>query len=46
MDIGIVNAGKLPIYSEIDENVRNLITEVILNTSENGIAVDRLIEYA
>lgn len=36
MDIGIVNAGKLPVYDEIPERLRKMLTEVILNTSEDG----------
>ena len=44
--MGIVNAGKLPVYDDIDENLRNLLTEVILNKSENGDHVERLIAYA
>lgn len=46
MDMGIVNAGKLPVYDDIDENLRNLLTEVILNKSEKMDHVDRLIAYA
>jgi 5-methyltetrahydrofolate--homocysteine methyltransferase len=46
MDIGIVNAGKLPVFDEIEPNLRELLTEVILNKSEKGDHVDRLIEYA
>jgi 5-methyltetrahydrofolate--homocysteine methyltransferase len=26
MDMGIVNAGKLPVYEDIDENLRALLT--------------------
>jgi len=46
MDIGIVNAGKLPIFNEIEPSLRELLTEVILNKSEKGDNVERLIEYA
>lgn len=46
MDMGIVNAGKLPIYDDIEENLRTLLTEVIFNKSENMDHVDRLIAYA
>jgi 5-methyltetrahydrofolate--homocysteine methyltransferase len=46
MDMGIVNAGKLPIFDEIKPELRTLLTEVILNKSENGDHVERLIEYA
>ena len=46
MDMGIVNAGKLPLYDDIDEKVRDLLAEVILNKSPNMDHVDRLIAYA
>jgi 5-methyltetrahydrofolate--homocysteine methyltransferase len=46
MDIGIVNAGKLPLYEDIEPELRKLLTEVILNKSDNGDHVERLIEYA
>lgn len=46
MDMGIVNAGKLPVYDDIPENLRKLLSEVILNESADGNHVDRLIEYA
>jgi cobalamin-dependent methionine synthase I len=46
MDMGIVNAGKLPVYEDIEENLRKLLTEVILNNSESGDHVERLIAYA
>jgi len=35
MDMGIVNAGMIPIYDEIDKDVRTLLDEVILNNSPN-----------
>lgn len=44
--MGIVNAGKLPVFDDIDPKVRELLTEVILNKSEKGDHVDRLIEHA
>ena len=46
MDMGIVNAGKLPLYEDLDADLRRLLTEVILNQSEKSDHVDRLIEYA
>jgi 5-methyltetrahydrofolate--homocysteine methyltransferase len=46
MDMGIVNAGKLPVFDDIDADLRTLLTEVILNKSENNDHVDRLIAYA
>jgi 5-methyltetrahydrofolate--homocysteine methyltransferase len=46
MDMGIVNAGKLPVYDDIPSDLRKLLTEVILNESSDGNHVDRLIDYA
>lgn len=46
MDMGIVNAGKLPLYEEIPAELRSLLTAVILNDSPDGNHVDRLIDYA
>jgi 5-methyltetrahydrofolate--homocysteine methyltransferase len=46
MDMGIVNAGKVPVYEDIPIDLRKLLTEVILNESEDANHVDRLIEYA
>lgn len=46
MDMGIVNAGKLPLYAEIDPVLSKLLTEIIMNESEKGDHVERLIEYA
>jgi 5-methyltetrahydrofolate--homocysteine methyltransferase len=45
MDMGIVNAGKLPVYEDINETLRALLSEVILNKGD-GTQVDRLIDYA
>jgi 5-methyltetrahydrofolate--homocysteine methyltransferase len=36
MNMGIVNAGKLPVFDDIDSDLRNLLTSVIFNTSEDG----------
>lgn len=36
MDMGIVNAGQIPIYEDIEPNLRKLLDEVILNKSETG----------
>lgn len=44
--MGIVNAGKLPVYDDIDVELRTILTEVVLNKSENDDHVDRLIAYA
>lgn len=46
MDMGIVNAGSIPIYVDIEEKLRNLLDEVILNKSEDGNHVQKLIDYA
>lgn len=46
MDMGIVNAGKLPVYDDIPLDLRQILTEVIMNESADGNHVDRLIEYA
>jgi 5-methyltetrahydrofolate--homocysteine methyltransferase len=46
MDMGIVNAGMLPVYDDIDKEMRMLIEEVIMNKSEDGKHVERLLEYA
>ena len=46
MDMGIVNAGKLPLYEDINLELRQLLTDVILNQSADGNHVDRLIDYA
>lgn len=46
MDMGIVNAGCIPIYDDIPEKLRNLLDCVILNKSENGNHVQELIDYA
>ena len=44
MNMGIVNAGMLCPYNEIDENLRTLCENVILNKSDN--AGEILLEYA
>jgi 5-methyltetrahydrofolate--homocysteine methyltransferase len=46
MDMGIVNAGNLPVYDEIDPTMRKLVEDVVLNQSSDGKHVERLIEYA
>jgi len=46
MDMGIVNAGKLPLYDDIKPETRQLIEEVVLNKSEDGEHVQRLIDFA
>ena len=44
MDMGIVNAGQLDIYDEIDPKLRELVEDVILNRNEE--ATDLLVAYA
>ena len=46
MDMGIVNAGMIPIYEDIEPKLRALLDEVILNKSEKMDHVDRVIAYA
>jgi 5-methyltetrahydrofolate--homocysteine methyltransferase len=46
MDMGIVNAGNLPIYEDISEELRNLLEEVIFNNSPNNDHNERLVAYA
>lgn len=46
MDMGIVNAGKLPVYDDIEPELRQILEQVIWNKSEDGNHVDRLINYA
>jgi 5-methyltetrahydrofolate--homocysteine methyltransferase len=44
MDMGIVNAGALPVYDDIDSELRDLCEDVILNRVEDG--TERLLEIA
>lgn len=44
MDMGIVNAGQLVLYDDIDAELRERIEDVILNRREDG--TDRLLEIA
>ncbi len=44
MDMGIVNAGQLQIYEEIDPTLKQLCEDVILNRNEN--ATDKLLSFA
>ena len=47
MDMGIVNAGQLAVYDEIEPNLRNLCEDVILNrNNENNQATEALIQFA
>src|ERR671913_1264000 len=44
MDMGIVNAGDLPVYDEIDPELREVVEDVILNRKR--AATERLVELA
>jgi 5-methyltetrahydrofolate--homocysteine methyltransferase len=44
MDMGIVNAGALPVYDDIDPELRGLCEDVILNRRADG--TERLLEIA
>lgn len=46
MTMGIVNAGNLIVYDTIEENLRKLIEECILNNSNDNKHVERLLKYA
>ncbi|MEO7768463.1 MAG: dihydropteroate synthase, partial [Ferruginibacter sp.] len=47
MDMGIVNAGQLVVYDEIEPVLRNLCEEVILNrNNDNNEATEKLIAHA
>jgi 5-methyltetrahydrofolate--homocysteine methyltransferase len=44
LDMGIVNAGNLPVYDEIPKDLLQLVEDVILNRRKDG--TERLIAYA
>ncbi|MGI8635222.1 MAG: dihydropteroate synthase [Segetibacter sp.] len=47
MDMGIVNAGQLQVYSEIEPRLRDLCEDVILNrNNDNNQATEALINFA
>jgi 5-methyltetrahydrofolate--homocysteine methyltransferase len=47
MDMGIVNAGQLVVYDEIEPELRKLCEDVILNRhNENNEATEKLISFA
>ncbi|HMU44799.1 MAG TPA: methionine synthase [Chitinophagaceae bacterium] len=47
MDMGIVNAGQLVVYDEIEPQLRELCEDVILNrNNENNEATEKLIAFA
>ena len=45
MDMGIVNAGELPVYDDIDPVLREAVEDVILNRSADGPATERLVDW-
>jgi 5-methyltetrahydrofolate--homocysteine methyltransferase len=47
MDMGIVNAGQLVVYDQIEPELRNLCEDVILNrNNDNNEATEKLIAFA
>ncbi len=44
LDLAIVNAGHLEVFDEIDEELRELVVDVVLNRRDD--ATERLLEYA
>ena len=47
MDMGIVNAGQLVVYDEIEPELRELCEDVILNrNNDNNEATEKLIAFA
>ena len=44
MDMGIVNAGALPLYDSIEPALRELCEDVVLN--KNSAATEKLLAYA
>jgi 5-methyltetrahydrofolate--homocysteine methyltransferase len=47
MDMGIVNAGQLVVYDEIEPKLRELCEDVILNrNNDNNEATEKLISFA
>ncbi len=44
MDMGIVNAGAMPLYDSIDANLRELCEQVVLNKDPG--ATEKLLAFA
>ena len=44
MDMGIVNAGQITVYEEIEKELLHIVEDVVLNRNEN--ATEKLIDYA
>src|SRR6201991_1094802 len=46
MDMGIVNAGDLPVYDDIDAELREAVEDVIQNRPKNYSPTERLVDLA
>merc|ERR1719331_3166873 len=46
LNISIVNAGQLPVFSDIPEDIRTLCCQAILNESPNNDHVERMLAFA
>src|SRR5436190_4678482 len=46
MDMGIVNAGDLPVYDDVDPELREAVEDVILNRPKNYSPTERLVDLA
>ena len=46
MDMGIVNAGKLPVFDDVEQDLRKVLEEVVWNNSDDNDHVNRLIAIA
>ena len=44
LDMGIVNAGQLAVYEEIEPDLRELVEDVLLNRRDD--ATERLVDFA
>jgi len=46
LNMSIVNAGMLPIYTDLDDRMKELCEAVIMNRSEDGEHVQKLLDFA
>jgi 5-methyltetrahydrofolate--homocysteine methyltransferase len=46
LDMAIVNAGDLPVYDDIDPELREAVEDVVLNRAKNYSPTERLVEIA
>merc|ERR1719316_1970331 len=46
MTMGIVNAGAMPIYTDIEQPMRDYVEAVVLNKSDDGEHVERILKFA